>query len=218
MIRSTLCLFLISALLACNSGPSTEELKAHETMLQVGKEKKRIALQNMIDQIDQSLEQGHNQLSELQQFRFLRSPETKMAQVMHQLEEIGQIEQYKRALQNELAMIPVTKTYPCQDRPQDLMDYIFTSMSDDNLETLKYLIDPYGEHDEKLTAFLVVHLLPSNLRTGFTQSLKARVMPEPQIGGASAIYEIAVGPGQDRLEKVLLVKRMDKWYLQDIDL
>jgi hypothetical protein len=41
-------------------------------------------------------------------------------------------------------------------------------------------------------------------------------MSEPKIENDRAEVEIAYGPNSDKLEKINLVKRMDKWYIVSI--
>jgi len=236
MMRYLVRFIFVSTLFACNQGPTQEEIRIreeiskreeiriqeeiriHEEYVQVGKEKRRLFLENILDSLGSELEKGDKELAKTLEFRFLRAKSVKAREVQTQLEKNSEFERIKRAIEEELTRMPLTKSFAFQDDPQKLMEYIFGPMTDDKLSDFRFVLDPYGEYDDKIMSISMIHCMNEVEQNHMTNMFPMRIMPEPKIYESYAIYEIATGPGRDRLEKVKLIKRLDKWYLQDIDI
>jgi hypothetical protein len=194
-----------------------EELRIHQEKIEVGKEKLKLIFNNQIDQHKKALGEAELNLQKINEFEFGRSQATKDKQLSEHFEMLKIYRETLENLQKEYVEIPLNKTFDFQKSPNGLMTHIFYGFKNKDFNKFKYLYDPYVEGGEVALWLCNIKALPDYKRIDFYKEFQnPRIMGDAKIEGNKAIIEIALGPSSDRLEKVELVKRLDKWYLSSI--
>ncbi len=210
--RSLILVTLLAILISC--GNSKEEQRIHLEKIEVGKELTKIELNNELDRAKKLLDEAEKELDRIKQFQIGRSVETREKQISQQNSQIRIIQQYISSIEKEISLIPLNQTFEFQDSPKALVNYIFSAASSRNFSQLRYLCDPYGEHDSDTNGICRVEMSMKETQKQFISTFQnGRIMGKPLVYGIHADIEIAIGSNSDRLEKITLVKREDKWYL-----
>ena len=191
-----------------------EKERIHLEKIEVGKSKLKMDLTNELDRLKKMLVQEKNNLTEINKFQLGRSSSTKEKQLAEQNKKINQLNVYIRKLEKEISLTNLRETFDFQDTPERLVNYIFQSAKSRDFSKLRNICDPYGENDGDARGICLVEMQPTEMQNQFVVAFEnGRIMGEPKIENETAEIEIAFGPSSNRLEKINLVKRMDKWYI-----
>jgi len=191
-----------------------EKEKIHLEKIEVGKSKLKLNLNNKITQLKRVLQEEQNNLNEINEFKWGRSSSTKEEQIKQQNLKINQIKNYISGLENELIQANIHKSFEFQEDPISLVNYIINSAKNRDFSRLRHLCDPYGENDSDVNGICLIESQPTQVKNNFARNFKnARIMGEPKIQNINAEVEIALGENSNKLEKINLVKRMNKWYI-----
>ena len=191
-----------------------EQERIHQEKIEVGKNLKRNKLENLKSTIEENLKREKEELEEIRKFQVGRSSETKHKQIAEQSNDIMEIERYLKTLDAEIAKTALFKSFPFQSTPEGVVEHVLMAADSADFSKLKFLVDPYGEFDSDVFSFMLIETLPKEGQEEFVKNFEnARIMGEPKLDEDSAEMEVAIGPSSNRLEKVQLVKRKDRWYL-----
>lgn len=191
-----------------------EQERIHKEKIEVGKSIKRTKLKNYLNELKAELVNEKTKLDKINEFQFGRTHETKQRQLHEQQKIISDLEIQIRGIEKEVAMAELFNSFDFQLTPEGTINHIFDAAKSGNLDKMRHLVDPYGEFDTDALMICIVDAFPPEAKERWINSFKnGRIMGEPVINGDQAIVEIAVGPSSNELEKITLVKRMDKWYV-----
>jgi hypothetical protein len=191
-----------------------EQERIHQEKIEVGDSKKKIFLTNELDRVKKILQEEENNLAEIEEFQIGRSSSTKERQLFEQQKQIRKIENYITSIEEEISLIHLHPTFDFQDSPEGVLGYIFKAAEEREFGKLRHLLDPYFENDADAGGIGWVQMQPAEMQDIFVDNFKTgRLMGEPEIKNNTAILEIAMGPSSWRLQKITLIKRLDKWYL-----
>lgn len=191
-----------------------EQERIHLEKIEVGKYILKTYFSNELERLKKVLTQQEKKLAKIKEFQFGRASSTKEKQLNEQNIRIGQIKSYISKIEKEISLTNLRETFDFQDSPKGVINYLFESAKNNNFEKLRYLCDPYGENDGDSRGICFVATQSSEMQKYFVESFKnGRIMSEPKIENERAEVEIAFGLRSDRLEKINLVKRMNKWYI-----
>lgn len=191
-----------------------ERERIHQEKIEVGKSIKKNKLTKILSELNTQLQNEKRELSRINEFEFGRARSTKDRQLSDQKEKINDIESFITKVEKELAMTSLFNSFEFQQTPNGTIEHIFTSAQNNELGKMRHLLDPYGEYDSEAMDICLVEMLPSEGQEKWREAFKnGRVMGEPEMNGDKAIIEIAYGPSSNRLAKINLVQRMDKWYI-----
>ncbi|PKP11492.1 MAG: hypothetical protein CVU08_12155 [Bacteroidetes bacterium HGW-Bacteroidetes-3] len=194
-----------------------EQERIHLEKIEVGKSILKTHFSNELERLKKVLQEQERKLTEIYEFQFGRANSTKEKQLNEQNIRIGQIQSYISRIEKEISLTNLRETFDFQDSPKGVINYLFESAKNNDFEKLRHLCDPYGENDGDSRGICFVAMQPSEMQNQFVESFKkGRIMSEPKIENDRAEVEIAYGPNSDKLEKINLVKRMDKWYIVSI--
>lgn len=194
-----------------------EKERIHLEKIEVGKSKLKMDLTNELDRLKKQLEEEKDYMAEINKFQVGRSSSTKEKQLAEQYQRISQITSYISKLEKEISLTHLRETFDFQDTPEGVIKYLFEAAKNRDFSKLRNLCDPYGENDGDARRICLVEMQPTEMQNRFVENFeKGRIMGEPKIENEVAEIEIAVGPSSDQLEKIKLVKRMDKWYIESL--
>jgi hypothetical protein len=194
-----------------------EKERIHLEKIEVGKSKLKIELNNEIDRLKQKLTDAKNKYNEIDKFQFGRSNSTKQSQLIEQSKAVNYISNYINKLEEQVSLINLRETFDFQDSPLAVVEHLFQAAQSKDFKKLRHLCDPYGENDGDVRIFRLIDMAPEDVQNEFIDEFQnGRILGEPTIENEKAIIEIAFGPNSSKLEKVNLVKRMDKWYLSSL--
>jgi len=204
-------------LITISCGKSKKEIeqeRIHLEKIEVGKSILKTHFSNELERLNKILTEQEKKLAEIKEFHFGRANATKTKQLNEQNIRIGQIQSYVSKIVKEISLTNLRETFDFQDSPKGVINYLFESAKNNNFDKLRYLCDPYGENDGDSRGICFVATQPSEMQNHFVENFKnGRIMSEPKIENDRAEVEIAFGPSSNRLEKINLVKRLDKWYI-----
>ncbi|MBJ6369469.1 hypothetical protein [Snuella sedimenti] len=191
-----------------------EKERIHLEKIEVGKSKLKMELTNELDRLKKMLVQEKNNLNEINKFQLGRLSSTKEKQLTEQNQKINILNDYIRKLEKEISLTSLRETFDFQDTPEGVVNYIFQSAKSKDFSKLRNLCDPYGENDADTRRICLVEMQPTEMQNRFVESFEnGRIMGNPKIENETAEIEIAFGQYSDKLEKIKLIKRMDKWYI-----
>ena len=191
-----------------------EKERIHLEKIEVGKSRLKMELTNELDRLKKVLEEEETMLTEINKFQLGRPSSTKEKQLAEQHQRIAQITTYISKLEKEISLTHLRETFDFQNTPEGVINYLFETARNREFSKLRNLCDPYGENDRDARRLCLVELQPIEMQDRFVENFeKGRIIGDPKIENEFAEIEIAVGPRSDRLEKIKLVKRMDKWYI-----
>ncbi|MFH4963669.1 hypothetical protein V8G69_01580 [Gaetbulibacter sp. M235] len=191
-----------------------EKERIHLEKIEVGKTKLKMTLTNEVDRLKKILEEENNILTELNNFQLGRLTSTKEKQIAEQREKISYLTDYIRKLENEIAMTNLRETFDFQDTPEGVVNFFFQAAKNRDFSKLRNLCDPYGENEVEIRRICLVEMQPEEMQDQFVEAFEnGRIMGDPKIENDIAELEVAFGPSSNKLEKIKLVKRMDKWYI-----
>lgn len=194
-----------------------EQERIHLEKIEVGKSILKTHFSNELERLKIVLKEQEKKLAEIKEFHFGRASSTKEKQLNEQNIRIGQIQSYISKIEKEISLTNLRETFDFQDSPKGVINYLFESAKNNDFEKLRHLCDPYGENDGESRGICFIATQPSEMQNHFVESFKnGRIMSEPKIENDRAEVEIAFGPRSDRLEKINLVKRLDKWYIASL--
>ena len=186
----------------------------HQQKVTVGKKKKLSQLNEILEQASYTLRLADMELSEINEFEIGRSSATKDYQLRIQREKIRDIKSYIANIKNEIAELELQKTFAFQDKPEDVMKYIFEAAKKGDFSNFQYLSDPYSENDSDVNNLCFAEIKLEQEKKELSANFSnGRIIGEPKIQDDKAEIEFAFGRNSDRLEKMSLIKRNDKWYL-----
>ncbi|SEM10979.1 hypothetical protein SAMN04488008_109101 [Maribacter orientalis] len=193
-----------------------EKERIHLEKIEVGKSKLKINLDNEIDRLNQKLTAAKEKYNEINKFQFGRLNSTKQNQLIEQSRVVNKITSYIRKLEKEVSLINLRETFDFQNSPLTVVEYLFEVAQTKDFKKMRYLCDPYGENDQDVRAFCLMEMAPEDVQDEFTTQFKNGRIMSPIIENDRAVIEIAFGPSSNKLEKLNLIKRMDKWYLSSL--
>lgn len=192
-----------------------EELKIYQQKLNVGKKKKQIWLNELLSQANSALSKAKHNYKKVNEFQFGRTLTTKNKQLKEAQNKINVIKDYIKNIKTEIAESEMTKIFNFQNQPETVVEYLFIAAKNRDFSKLRYLSDPFSENDADTRGLCYVGMLPYSEQNKFIENFKnGRIIGKPIINGDKAEVEFAFGQGSNRLEKMSLVKRMGKWYLE----
>tara|TARA_R110000744_G_scaffold68927_1_gene140126 strand:- start:1280 stop:1993 length:714 start_codon:yes stop_codon:yes gene_type:complete len=191
-----------------------EKERIHLEKIEVGKSKLKIELNNEIDRLKQKLKDANDKYTEINKFQFGRSNSTKQSQLIEQSKAVNYISNYISKLEKQVSLISLRETFDFQNSPEAVVEHLFQAAQSKDFKKLRHLCDPYGENDGDVRIFRLIEIAPEDVQNEFIDEFQnGRIIGDPIIEKEKAIIEIAFGPSSNKLEKVNLVQRMDKWYL-----
>ncbi len=200
-----------------NEKRELEILKIHEQRVNVGKSKKLTELNDALLSTNTKISEAEKKYNNLKEFQFGRSQATKDEQLREVLNEINLASNYAKNIKNEIAELELIKTFDFQQKPEEVVKHLFFAAKNRDFSKLRYLCDPYAENDSDSKGICYTEMLPEAGRNRFIENFEeGRIIGEPVIKGDIAEVEFAFGKGSNRLEKMGLIKRMDKWYIASL--
>jgi len=191
-----------------------EQQRVHLEKIEVGKSILKTKLSKELDQLKKVLLEQENKLIEINKFQLGRTNSTKVNELNKQNLKIGQIKSYISKIEKEISLTNLRETFDFQDKPEGVIKFLFDSAKNKAFGKLRYLCDPYGENDGDSKGICFIEMQPVEMQNQFVKSFKnGRIIGEPKIENDKAVIEIAFGQNSDRLEKINLVRRMNKWYI-----
>ena len=193
-----------------------EEKRIHEEKIEVGKRITKNKLETIIGEIDQQLKREKSELSEIKEFQLLRSSSTKRSQIRNQNEVIQELKQFRSRVEHEIAMSNLHESYDFQSSPQGTIEYLFSAAKNRDFSKVRHLRDPYGEYSNSALEVCLIEMQLKEAQDAWIRLFeKGRIMGEPVVNDTKAEIEIATGMSSNKLRKVQLIRRLDKWYLQN---
>ncbi|WP_037319728.1 hypothetical protein [Salegentibacter sp. Hel_I_6] len=194
-----------------------EEIKIHNEKIKVGEEKLKMAFNGQIESIEEELKKTNEELEEIKEFEIGRSQSTKDNQLSNKYEEKDMLRKALNNLKMEYVKIPLHETFDFQNSPKGVVEHLFLGFKNKDFEKFSSLCDPYFEAKGEYVWLCNIEALPGFAKDKlFEKYANPRIIGEPNIQDDKATIEIATGPNSDKLEKVNLVRRLDKWYLSRI--
>lgn len=189
--------------------------RIHKEKIEVGKSILKTKLTNILEDFEQQLVSAKRKLNRINEFEFGRSRSTKDRQLSEQNERIDQIKSHIARVEKEIALSNLFQSFDFQETPLGTVEHLFSSAKSRDFSKVRHLLDPYGEYDGDALRICLVEMSPRNEQEIWQHNLEnGRIMSEPTIVENNAQLEVAIGPSSSRLEKINLVRRMDKWYLR----
>lgn len=194
-----------------------EEERIHFEKIEVGKSVKTNFLRDVQEQVRNQIISEEKKLASINEFQFGRLLSEKRQQIENQEEIINSLKKVDSNIDNELAQIKLFEAYDFQETPEGTVNYIFTAASKKDFSKIRNLLDPYGEFSKDVAEICFVNIATEEKKERWINNFSnGRIMGDPQISGDKAIIEIAVGSGSNRLNKIELVQRSNKWFLFSI--
>lgn len=188
--------------------------RIHKERIEVGKSINKTNLTKILDQLNLELKQERQNLSQINVFQIGRSTTTKQEQLDAQNDLILQLENSITKVEKEISNTNLFNSFDFQLTPEGVVEHIFTSAVNSDFSKMRHLLDPYGEYEVDAQQICLVEMFPNEGQKEWKNIFaNGRVMSEPIINEDMAEIEIAIGSSSDRLEKIKLVRRMDKWYV-----
>ena len=191
-----------------------EKERIHLEKIEVGKSKLKMGLTKELDRFKKMFKDEENKLTEINKFQFGRSRSTKEKQLIEQNIIIVELTSYILKYEKEITLTNLRETFDFQNTPEGVINYLFESAKNRNFGKLRHLCDPYGENDADSLGICLVEMQSTEMQNYFIENFQnGRIIGEPKFENETAEIEIAFGPSSSRLEKIRLIKRMDKWYI-----
>jgi len=192
-------------------------LKIHNDRVEVGTAIKKTNLESILKKINAEIAEERQELNRINEWKLGRSPDEKARQVSNQKTRISKLEDISTNLEKEISKSSLSLTFDFQNSPEELVNHIFESAKKSDFSNMRHLIDPYGESKDGVMAMCYIEIASEPKRLDWINNFRAgRIIGEPVIDGDKAALEIAVGPNSDRIQKIQLIRRLDKWYFYDI--
>ncbi len=191
-----------------------EKKRIHLEKIEVGKSKLKMDLTKELDRLNKLLEEENSKLTEINSFQFGRSSSEKENQLNEQNKKIRYITDYISKFEKGISLINLRESFDFQNTPEGVINHVFQSAKNRDFSKLRNLCDPYGENDIDTRGICLIEMQPTEMQNQFVESFEnGRIMGNPKIENETAEIEIAFGPSSDRLEKIKMVKRMEKSYI-----
>lgn len=209
-------ILVIFLFISCGQAEKEAEIKRiHLEQVQVGKSLIRTELNNSIDVLKKALSESKRELVEIKKFQIGRYRSTREKQIREQKKVISQIETKISKVEKEISFLHLNQTFPFQDSPIQLVQHLFTAAQIEDFNSFRFLCDPYGTSDSNALQTCMIFIF-MNEDTFIRDYKMGRIIGEPIISNDQAIVEIAFGASANRLKKIHLVKRMNKWYIKSL--
>jgi len=188
--------------------------RIHKEKIEVGKSLKKTLINNKLDKLKAQLIKAENRLNEINEFQIGRLTTTKNQQISDQKSVIYELQDVIKRFEKEISYTNLFESYEFQLSPKGTVEYIFSAAKNEDYSKLRNLVDPYGEFNDNALEICLVELLPKkNQKEWKILFENGRIMGESEINNDKIEIEIAIGNRSNRLEKVMLVKRMSRWYI-----
>ena len=192
-----------------------EAERIHKEKIEVGKSIKRTQLSNMLDDLKARLQKERIELGRISEFQIGRFASTKELQLRNQNATIARIENVITKVEKEISLTNLHNSFDFQTSPSGTVEHFFVSARSGDFSKLRHLLDPYGEYEKEMLGMCMIEMLPDNAQQEWVNNFEnGRVIGNPVIQDDHAEVEIAYGPSSNKLEKIKLVQRLDKWYVQ----
>ena len=167
-----------------------------------------------LDRLKNVLTKERNNLSDISKFKLGRSSSTKKKQLAEQEKKVTYLSEYIGNLEKEIALINLRETFDFQNTPEGVVNHIFQSIKNRDFSKLRNLCDPYAENDGDSRGICLTEMQPLDIRNQFVESFEnARIIGQSKVENDRAKVEIIFGKNSNQVEKINLIKRMDKWYI-----
>lgn len=194
-----------------------EEERIHLEKIEVGKSINKTKLTKILENANSQLLKEKSELNEINEFQFARSASTKRRQLKDQNAQIIELETFIAKVEKEISLTNLYNAFDFQVTPRGTVEHIFYAANSKDYSKMRHLLDPYGEYKPEAQELCLVEMLPADQKRNWSQTFKnGRIMSDPVITKGKAEIEIAIGSSSNQLEKIKLVKRMDKWYVSGI--
>ena len=191
-----------------------ETERIHLEKIEVGKSINKTKLSNILDEVKSQLLTAKRKLDRINEFQLGRSMSTKQQQLSDQQGKINELESFISNVEKEISLTNLFNSFDFQLTPEGTVEHIFSSAKNNDLTKMRHLLDPYGEYDVDAQQICLVEMFPSDGQNEWRKEFaNGRIMGVPIIEGDKAEIEIAIGNSSNRLEKIKLVQRKDKWYV-----
>ena len=188
--------------------------RLHSEKVEAGKAIKRNKLNNILEELQKNLLTNENELKKINDFQLGRSVLEKENQLFTKQLQINELKNFIVEVEKELALTHIHNSFEFQTTPIGTVQYIFTAAKNNEFDDLRHLLDPYGEFDADAQFICLVSMFPIESKKLWNDMFSnGRIMGDPTVSGDEAEIEIAIGSSSNRLEKIKLVKRMDRWYI-----
>ncbi len=196
---------------------NAEKQKIHEQKINVGKQKRLVEFNEILQKYPSILAQAEAKINEVNSFHLGRSSTTKQKELNEAYSQLNEIRNSANNLKNEIAQLEFSKTFDFQKNPKTLMNYIFKSAKKGDFSNFRYLCDPYAENDTDTKAMCFIEMQSQKQKELIISSLgNGRIMGEPKIKGDKAEIEFAYGESSSNLDTMNLINRNGFWYLSSI--
>lgn len=194
-----------------------EELRIHKEKIEVGKDIKKMKISQAIEKGKEQLAREKEKLAQINEFKFGRTPSEKQNQINQQNKRIDDLKSAIKILENAIPYTNLYEVFDFQDTPEGTVKHLFEAAKNNDFSKLKFLIDPYGEFNDSAIELCFFEFSPIERQENYKKLLlNGRVMNTLENNDEIAIIEVAIGQNSDELEKVTLVNRLGKWFIQKI--
>lgn len=170
-----------------------------------------------IEKVDKQIRIAKSDLDRIYEFQIGRSMDSKREQIRRQNRKIMNLESEQKALKDGAELAKLDRSFDFQNTPTGTVEHIIYAAKNKDYSNLVFLMDPYGEFNNNVMNLCLVNFMSREDSDHFNENFEnSRIISESNYSSDSAMVEIAIGPNSDRLEKINLVKRLDKWYLSSI--
>ena len=191
--------------------------KIHEQKVNVGKRKKITELTMQLQRLPEAIKKAQENIENIQRFKIGRAQSTKDKQLKKAYAILSETRDYGEKIKNEIAQLEYLKTFDFQKSPESVMKYIFESAKKEDFSNFRNLCDPYEENDRDAKFICYAEMLQKKERQELINMFKnGRIIGEVQIDKNKAIVEFAYGLSSNNLEKMVMIKRNNLWYLSSM--
>lgn len=189
-----------------------ERERIHLEKIEVGESLRKTTLLDEVERYKRMLQEEEQKLQKINEFEFFRTSAEKEEQLRLQNQKIRVLRDYITRYKNEIAYTSLRETFDFQDTPEGVVKHIFESAKNYDFTKFRHICDPY----DGTIGISFIGIMSTEVQTQFVNDYKnGRIIGGSKIEGDLAKVEVAVGAWGNRLEKIDLVKRMDKWYIKD---
>jgi len=154
------------------------------------------------------------EIEKINEFQFGRAQSTKENQLYEQYLNLEYVTDLISGVKNEIAYTEISKTNQANDNPNELVLYFINSIKKSDFSQLRNIIDPYGEFDQNSLSILLLSQYNEKLKSEvLNQYSNSRIITSNNLNDNETIIEIATGVNSDFIKKIIVVKRLNKWYI-----
>ena len=191
-----------------------EKNRIHNELIQAGKIKRRQKLEEILNELKDSKTIIDKEIEKINEFQFGRAQSTKENQLYEQYLNLEYVTDLISGVKNEIAYTEISKTNQANDNPNELVLYFINSIKKSDFSQLRNIIDPYGEFDQNSLSILLLSQYNEKLKSEvLNQYSNSRIITSNNLNDNETIIEIATGVNSDFIKKIIVVKRLNKWYI-----